>query len=184
MLRSPGQSKSFKTTKNPVFNWIFQSARRDSNPRPRPWQGRAPPTEPLAHIVDFISFLFPSTLNTILYLLKFVNTKMKHFFRNFFGFFSISICVIISSFKTTKNPVFNWIFQSARRDSNPRPRPWQGRAPPTEPLAHIVDFVSLSCSRRQSILYYMHPNLSTLFLKFFYFSILIGILLQNFPPAH
>ena len=26
--------------------------------------------------------------------------------------------------------------KSARRDSNPRPRPWQGRAPPTEPLAH------------------------------------------------
>ena len=27
--------------------------------------------------------------------------------------------------------------KSARRDSNPRPRPWQGRAPPTEPLAHL-----------------------------------------------
>ena len=27
-------------------------------------------------------------------------------------------------------------FISARRDSNPRPRPWQGRALPTEPLAH------------------------------------------------
>ncbi len=27
--------------------------------------------------------------------------------------------------------------KSARRDSNPRPRPWQGRAPPTEPLAHV-----------------------------------------------
>ena len=27
--------------------------------------------------------------------------------------------------------------KSARRDSNPRPRPWQGRAPPTEPLAHM-----------------------------------------------
>ena len=27
--------------------------------------------------------------------------------------------------------------KSARRDSNPRPRPWQGRTPPTEPLAHI-----------------------------------------------
>ena len=26
--------------------------------------------------------------------------------------------------------------KSARRDSNPRPRPWQGRTPPTEPLAH------------------------------------------------
>ena len=32
------------------FSCSFESARRDSNPRPRPWQGRAPPTEPLAHI--------------------------------------------------------------------------------------------------------------------------------------
>ncbi len=28
--------------------------------------------------------------------------------------------------------------KSARRDSNPRPRPWQGRTPPTEPLAHVL----------------------------------------------
>ena len=35
--------------------------------------------------------------------------------------------------------------KSARRDSNPRPRPWQGRAPPTEPLAHICYlFVALA----------------------------------------
>ena len=33
--------------------------------------------------------------------------------------------------------------KSARRDSNPRPRPWQGRAPPTEPLAHV--FCMLPC---------------------------------------
>ena len=31
-----------------IFLCFFESARRDSNPRPRPWQGRAPPTEPLA----------------------------------------------------------------------------------------------------------------------------------------
>lgn len=35
---------------NDVLFLIKESARRDSNPRPRPWQGRAPPTEPLAHI--------------------------------------------------------------------------------------------------------------------------------------
>ena len=28
--------------------------------------------------------------------------------------------------------------KSTRRDSNPRPRPWQGRAPPTEPLVHLL----------------------------------------------
>ena len=33
-----------------------KSARRDSNPRPRPWQGRAPPTEPLAHNKENIHF--------------------------------------------------------------------------------------------------------------------------------
>ena len=31
-----------------LFRVKNKSARRDSNPRPRPWQGRAPPTEPLA----------------------------------------------------------------------------------------------------------------------------------------
>ena len=50
--------------------------------------------------------------------------------------------------------------KSARRDSNPRPRPWQGRAPPTEPLAHIV------FSQTQAILYYKLSYLSTLFFIF------------------
>ena len=30
-------------------------------------------------------------------------------------------------------------FLSERRDSNPRPRPWQGRALPTELLSHLGD---------------------------------------------
>ena len=30
------------------------------------------------------------------------------------------------------------ILESARRDSNPRPQPWQGCTPPTEPLAHYL----------------------------------------------
>ena len=34
---------------------------------------------------------------------------------------------------------------SARRDSNPRPRPWQGRAPPTEPLAHLYCSITTFC---------------------------------------
>ena len=29
-------------------------------------------------------------------------------------------------------------YESARRDSNPRPQPWQGCTPPTEPLAHYL----------------------------------------------
>ena len=39
------------------FSCSFESARRDSNPRPRPWQGRAPPTEPLAHILLYLQVL-------------------------------------------------------------------------------------------------------------------------------
>ena len=33
--------------------------------------------------------------------------------------------------------------KSARRDSNPRPPPWQGGAPPTEPLAQFAGFFEL-----------------------------------------
>ena len=41
--KSQIKNKDFSKTE------VLESARRDSNPRPRPWQGRAPPTEPLAH---------------------------------------------------------------------------------------------------------------------------------------
>ena len=34
------------------FFLILESARRDSNPRPQPWQGCTPPTEPLAHYLS------------------------------------------------------------------------------------------------------------------------------------
>ena len=39
--------------------------------------------------------------------------------------------------KSPENKAYK-IKKSARRDSNPRPRPWQGRTPPTEPLAHTT----------------------------------------------
>ncbi len=51
-LRSPMGSVHIK---KPLKKGAFlyeKSARRDSNPRPRPWQGRAPPTEPLALMSD------------------------------------------------------------------------------------------------------------------------------------
>ena len=41
-------SSTKKSPENKAYK-IKKSARRDSNPRPRPWQGRTPPTEPLAH---------------------------------------------------------------------------------------------------------------------------------------
>ncbi len=50
---------------------------------------------------------------------------------------------------------------SERRDSNPRPRPWQGRALPAELLSRVLFFVSdgkyksyLGISNRNSIIYY------------------------------
>ena len=48
---SPGGARKHKKDgiqSDTIFLCFFESARRDSNPRPRPWQGRAPPTEPLA----------------------------------------------------------------------------------------------------------------------------------------
>ena len=54
--------------------------------------------------------------------------------------------------------------KSARRDSNPRPRPWQGRAPPTEPLAH---FLCCRSPQRQIILYLIYLNLTITFFKKF-----------------
>ncbi len=49
-----------------------QSARRDSNPRPRPWQGRAPPTEPLAHKL-LCRLCLPDTFDIIQRRRAFVN---------------------------------------------------------------------------------------------------------------
>ena len=64
------------------FSCSFESARRDSNPRPRPWQGRAPPTEPLAHRLLCRSCL-PDTFDIIQHELQFVNTKFEIFMQIF-----------------------------------------------------------------------------------------------------
>ena len=58
------------------------SARRDSNPRPRPWQGRAPPTEPLAHFLLSLAV----RLKTSDIIPRFVQ-KVKHFFHFLFFIF-------------------------------------------------------------------------------------------------
>ena len=64
-----------------------KSARRDSNPRPRPWQGRAPPTEPLAHVTCALM----NTGNNILYLQWFVNVFLKIYIEKFSKIFSQSL---------------------------------------------------------------------------------------------
>ena len=62
--------------------------------------------------------------------------------------------------------------KSARRDSNPRPRPWQGRAPPTEPLAQITCPI-IYISTGQIIEYYTYQLLSTL--KFIFYSVFLSL---------
>ena len=52
--------------------------------------------------------------------------------------------------------------ESDRRGSNPRSRPWQGRALPTTPLSHLYPFVP----HEQYILYCRHSVLSTTFSHF------------------
>ena len=72
-------------TKKDIHRMPFllkESARRDSNPRPRPWQGRAPPTEPLAHRLLCRSCL-PDTFDIIQHELQFVNTKFEIFMQIF-----------------------------------------------------------------------------------------------------
>ena len=59
-----------------IFFCATKSARRDSNPRPRPWQGRAPPTEPLAHVLRFLNArpILPKTtsfVNSLFYFIFF-----------------------------------------------------------------------------------------------------------------
>ena len=68
-----------------------KSARRDSNPRPRPWQGRAPPTEPLAHII----LSFAVRLKTSDIIPQPVR-KVKHFFYFFIFFISTEVKSVFS----------------------------------------------------------------------------------------
>src|SRR5699024_7190470 len=57
--------------------------------------------------------------------------------------------------------------KSDRRGSNPRSRPWQGRALPTTPLSHIKFCLrTFIRSSRQMLFYYMREDLSNGFLSF------------------
>ena len=70
---------------------------------------------------------------------------------------------------TKKSQSEDWDFyKSDRRGSNPRPRPWQGRTLPTEPLSHsLCCSVCFLCSLEQYILYRIIRLLSTAFFNFF-----------------
>ncbi len=72
---------------------LYESARRDSNPRPRPWQGRAPPTEPLAH--NFARLTDGQVI--LYYILNVLSIYNFNFFTGFSTFFYSSIHLIITS---------------------------------------------------------------------------------------
>ncbi len=95
------------------------SGKRDSNSRPRPWQGRALPTELFPH--RNITYKFfgagnetrtrdPDLGKVVLYQLSYSRNNLVVF-----------------------RLADDW---SGKRDSNSRPRPWQGRALPTELFPH------------------------------------------------
>ena len=72
-LRRPERSEEVRKKEIHHAMYLFsQSARRDSNPRPRPWQGRAPPTEPLAHKL-LCRLCLPDTFDIIQRRRAFVN---------------------------------------------------------------------------------------------------------------
>ena len=93
------------------------SEKRDSNPRPRPWQGRALPTELLSQILYPEGDLNPHSRYSH-WILSPTCLPFHH---------PGNLC--------KKNPFYGISFLSEKRDSNPRPRPWQGRALPTELLS-------------------------------------------------
>ena len=88
------------TQKIPTSIGTLWSGKRDSNSRPRPWQGRALPTE-----------LFPPAFSS------------RHSCSRL-GIIKVNFA---SALAVPRIPPW-----SGKRDSNSRPRPWQGRALPTE----------------------------------------------------
>ena len=84
------------------------SGKRDSNSRPRPWQGRALPTE-----------LFPH--RNITYIFWSQQRESRSLPRPWQALNML--------YQRGDSGTAYW---SGKRDSNSRPRPWQGRALPTE----------------------------------------------------
>ena len=159
-----------KTSINTAFS-VFgykKSTRRDSNPRPSPWQGDTPP---LSH-----SCILPIR-------------RSIHY---------VIVCCFATSTRRDSNPrpspwqgdtpplshscilpirrsihyvIVCCFATSTRRDSNPRPSPWQGDTPP---LSHSC--ISLSdnrLSQAQVVFYRKACDLSTTFFYFFYFCIIL-----------
>ena len=65
-------------------------------------------------------------------------------------------------------PPISLFFQSARRESNPRPPPWQGGAPPLSHSRIVLCKLSVALTRTSSILLHVPGNVNS-FLNFFIF---------------
>ena len=122
----------------------FWSGKRDSNSRPRPWQGRALPTE-----------LFPLGCgNYQIWSGKRDSNSRPRPWQGralptelFPLNLRLSTCRYLSSFTASRNPVIRIVpfkFWSGKRDSNSRPRPWQGRALPTELFPRTSCHISMA----------------------------------------
>ncbi len=98
------------------------SEKRDSNPRPRPWQGRALPTE-----------LFSQAGRRFF-------RRVRDEIRTHTAFRPLPPQSSVSTNSTTRTSKRSDEALSEKRDSNPRPRPWQGRALPTELFSQILFF--------------------------------------------
>ena len=103
------------------------SGKRDSDPRPRPWQGRALPTE-----------LFPQKDQK-----RLVKRRRLELPRNNFHYPLKVARLPIPPPGQYNRKIFPSVIYSecasGKRDSDPRPRPWQGRALPTE-LFPLIPF--------------------------------------------
>ena len=102
-----------------VLSFIFYckkwSGKRGSNSRPRPWQGRALPTELFPHLSYFK--MVPEAR------LELARPERRG---------------ILNPLRLPIPPLGHILKWSGKRGSNSRPRPWQGRALPTELFPRLL----------------------------------------------
>ena len=77
-------------------------------------------------------------------------------------FVKCALIVKNSGLPVFRKPLFCRFYKSDRRGSNPRSRPWQGRALPTTPLSHFLNRneVEIPLSNRQILLYNKDAKMS------------------------
>ncbi len=131
------------------YSLFFWSGKRDSNSRPRPWQGRALPTELFPHtpLCVFLLVLRVGLEPTRPCGQGILSPSCLPFHHQSF---SLERLLVIGYWLwNLRQPLYNLSpitykllvgDLSGKRDSNSRPRPWQGRALPTELFPHAFFF--------------------------------------------